>query len=119
VISVNFAIPAVDRTPAWRMPSTATRLRSSQTDKLLFIKISPHILAISQKITKVYLPAKVADVVTDEQNRRRVKNEEEQRPCNAMSQMRRALLSYERDLERTEGSGKLYCSWNRVRTNDE
>jgi hypothetical protein len=34
---VNFAIPAVDRTPARRMPNTATPLRSSQTDKLIFI----------------------------------------------------------------------------------
>jgi hypothetical protein len=36
-----------------------------------------------------------------------VENEEEQRSCNAMSQIRRALLYYERDLEGTEGSRKL------------
>jgi hypothetical protein len=65
------------------------------------------------------LPTKVADIVADDEDRRRVENEEEQRSCNAMSRIRRALLSYERDLERTERSRKLYCSWNRVRTNDE
>lgn len=36
-IPVNFAIPAVDRTPAWRMANTATPLRSSQADQLIFI----------------------------------------------------------------------------------
>jgi hypothetical protein len=59
------------------MANTATPLRSSQADQLIFIYISPHMLVISQKITKVYLPTKVADVVTDDQDRRRrVENEE-------------------------------------------